>query len=198
MTKDDGEPYRVYTPFYRAWARHGWRKPAATITGRVDWHTGLEGVDIPKDPRLPAGLELPEAGEDAALAAWKKYREKGLPHYADGRNRPDLDRTSRMSVYLKYGCIHPRTMLADLGQGDEIFRKEIAWRDFYAAVLWTWPESAREYWLTQFADMEWTRAGTTTFDTYFDAWREGRTGYPSWTPACGSCWQRAGCTTGCG
>ena len=115
---------------------HGWRKPASTITGRVDWHAGLDGVDIPKDPSLPSGLELPEPGEDAALAAWKSYRAKGLmKNYADDRNRPDLDRTSHMSVYLKWGCIHPRTLLADLGTGDETYRKEIAWREFYADVL---------------------------------------------------------------
>ncbi len=57
-----------------------------------------------------------------------------------------------MSVYLKWGCIHPRTMLADLGPGDETYRKEIAWREFYANVLARWPETAREYFLPQLAN----------------------------------------------
>ena len=47
----------------------------------------------------------------------------GCRRYADERDRPDLDRTSRMSVYLKFGAIHPRTLLADLGASDETFRK---------------------------------------------------------------------------
>ncbi|MEO9140252.1 MAG: deoxyribodipyrimidine photo-lyase [Jatrophihabitans sp.] len=175
VTKSDGEPYKVYTPFYRAWCQHGWREPAATITGRVDWHASLDSVDIPNDPDLPADLDLPDAGEAAARAAWKAYLDKGLlKNYADDRNRPDLDRTSRMSVYLKYGCIHPRTMLADLGPADETFRKEIAWREFYAAVLHEWPGSAREYYQPRFARMEYARADTAVFD----AWRQGRTGYP--------------------
>ena len=174
VTKDDGEPYKVYTPFFRAWVQHGWRDPAATVTGRVDWDTSLDGVDIPNDPHLPDDLELPDAGEDAALKAWKAYRDKGLlSKYDDNRDRPDLDRTSRMSVYLKYGCIHPRTMLADLSRTDETFRKEIAWREFYATVLHQWPESAREYWQPQLAHMRYARP-----DAAFDAWREGRTGYP--------------------
>ncbi|MGI8680368.1 MAG: cryptochrome/photolyase family protein [Jatrophihabitans sp.] len=175
VTKDDGEPYKVYTPFFRAWSEHGWRAPATTISGRVDWHTSLNSVEIPKDPALPAGLELPEPGEDAALRAWRAYRDKGLlATYAGDRNRPDLDRTSHMSVYLKWGCIHPRTILADLAPGDEVYRKELAWREFYVTVLHRWPASAREYYLPQFATMEYARAGTKAFA----AWCDGRTGFP--------------------
>ncbi|MDQ2797626.1 MAG: DNA photolyase family protein, partial [Actinomycetota bacterium] len=175
VSKGDGEPYKVYTPFFRAWLEHGWREPATTITGRVDWHTSLDSLDIPNDPSLPAGLELPEAGEHAALRAWHAYRDKGLlKRYADDRDRPDLDHTSHMSVYLKWGCIHPRTILADLGPGDETYRKELAWREFYAAVLHQWPESAREYYLPDFAKMQYARPNTLAFD----AWRDGRTGFP--------------------
>ncbi|HET6876979.1 MAG TPA: deoxyribodipyrimidine photo-lyase [Jatrophihabitans sp.] len=174
VTKDDGTPYRVYSPFYRAWREHGWREPAATISGRVDWHAGLDGVDIPNDPRLPAGLELPAPSEDAALRAWRAYRRERLAGYADTRDRPDLDRTSHMSVYLKWGCIHPRTLLADLGRGDETFRKELAWREFYAAVLYHWPASAREYFQPQLAGMTYARPDS----EQFAAWRAGRTGFP--------------------
>jgi deoxyribodipyrimidine photo-lyase len=174
LVKADGEAYQVYTPFYRAWRAHGWRAPAATITGRVGWHTELSGVDVPAEPKLPPGLSLPDAGEDAALAAWTAYRADALESYADVRDRPDLDRTSRMSVYLKWGAIHPRTMLADLGPSDETFRKEIAWREFYAAVLREWPNSARDYWQPRFKAMTWARPNTNAFE----AWRAGRTGYP--------------------
>ncbi len=174
VTKDDGSPFKVYTPFYRRWRQHGWPAPAATITGRVDWHAGLDGVDVPADPRLPAGLELPEPGEDAALAAWRAYRRDRLATYCDDRNRPDLDRTSHMSVYLKWGAIHPRTLLADLGPGDEVYRRELAWREFYAAVLHHWPESAREYFQPQLAAMQYAWPGSTAFA----AWQAGRTGCP--------------------
>ncbi len=174
VTKADGEAFKVYTPFYRAWSEHGWRSPAPAITGRVEWHTGLSGIDIPTDPRLPTDLELPTAGEDAASAAWQAYRAGGLPGYAKDRDRPDLDRTSHMSVYLKWGSIHPRTLLADLDPGDETYRREIAWREFYAAVLHAWPESAREYFLPKMKQMPYARADTAAFE----AWRAGRTGFP--------------------
>jgi len=144
VTKGDGTPFKVYTAFYRAWAEHGWRAPAASRPGDVTWRA-LEGTGIPQDPDLPAGLTLPEAGEAAALAAWRSFRRSRLDGYAKERDRPDLDTTSRLSPYLKFGSIHPRTILAGLGSADSVWRREIAWREFYAAVLHFWPDSAREY-----------------------------------------------------
>ena len=174
VTKDDGSPLKVYTPFYRRWREHGWPAPATTITGRVEWHIGLDGVEVPADPRLPAGLELPEPGEDAALRAWRVYRQERLATYPDDRNRPDLDRTSHMSVYLKWGAIHPRTLLADLGPRDEVYRRELAWREFYASVLHHRPNSAREYYQPQLAAMQYALPRSKAFE----AWQAGRTGYP--------------------
>jgi deoxyribodipyrimidine photo-lyase len=175
VTKSDGTPFQVYSAFYRAWREHGWPAPATAITGRVDWHTGgVAGVPVPKDPGLPSVLSLPEAGEDAALTAWRTYRRTALEAYPEVRDRPDLDRTSRMSVYLKWGAIHPRTMLADLAPGDERFRKELAWREFYASVLYAWPASARDYFQPQLARMTYASPDSKAFD----AWRNGRTGFP--------------------
>jgi deoxyribodipyrimidine photo-lyase len=174
VRKEDGSAFKVFTPFYRSWRAHGWPEPATTITGRVDWADGPTGVAIPDDPRLPTGLELPEAGERAALRAWRAYRDTGLAAYDRARDRPDLDATSHMSVYLKWGAIHPRTLLADLGRGDERFRKELAWREFYASVLFAWPASAREYFQPQLATMAYASARSKAFD----AWRDGRTGFP--------------------
>jgi deoxyribodipyrimidine photo-lyase len=71
VTKDDGTPFKVYSAFYRAWADHGWRAPAESGPDGVTWEV-LDGTGIPDDPRLPAGLRLPEAGEAAALAACRR------------------------------------------------------------------------------------------------------------------------------
>lgn len=174
VVNSNGSPFKVFTPFYRAWLAHGWRAPAATIAGRVDWRTDLDSDDVPADPPLPAELTLPEPGEAAARKAWNSYRARHLAAYADVRDRPDLDRTSRLSPYLKWGCLHPRTLLADLGAADETFRRELAWREFYASVLHAWPASAREYFQPKLAAMPYAAGGSAAFD----AWRDGRTGYP--------------------
>ena len=170
-----GTPFKVYTAFYHAWAEHGWRAPAQSRPGDVEWRT-LDGTGIPQDPDLRSGLTLPAAGEDAALAAWHRFRHRHLGSYARERDRPGLDHTSRMSPYLKWGSIHPRTILAGLGPGDSAYRREIAWREFYAAVLHFWPESAREYFQPQLATMPYASGPEAA--RAFTAWAEGRTGYP--------------------
>ena len=87
------------------------------------------------------------AGEAAALARWAEFLDDGAADYSATRDRPDQPGTSRMSVYLKYGAVHPRTLLADLagplGEGAETLRTELAWREFYADVLYHRPDSAR-------------------------------------------------------
>ncbi len=176
VTKSDGAPYQVYTAFYRGWREHGWREPAASGGGDVEWVAAGESADIPADPALPAGLELPDAGEAAARKAWFAFRDARLKNYPDARDRPGLDSTSRMSVYLKFGALHPRTLLADLGPVDETYRKELAWREFYAAVLHHWPESARDYFVPALKSM--TYATGARADEHLTAWRAGRTGYP--------------------
>jgi deoxyribodipyrimidine photo-lyase len=82
-----------------------------------------------------------------------------------------------MSVHLKYGEIHPRTMLADLaghrGAGAATYRKELAWREFYADVLHARPATAREYLRPELARLAYDEPGD-----LFQAWSLGRTGFP--------------------
>ncbi|MCL8027660.1 cryptochrome/photolyase family protein [Nocardioides bruguierae] len=185
VTNGSGDPYKVFTPFSKAWADHGWRAPVDAPSGG-SWLTledlrGKDGagplhpVDVP-DVDLPEGLALPEAGEAAALRQWESFLDD-LDAYDEQRNDPGKDATSRMSVHLKYGEVHPRTLLAELGQrrsaGARSYRSELAWREFYADVLAQKPETAREYLRPEFARMTYDRPGED-----YDAWCEGRTGFP--------------------
>lgn len=170
IVKGDGTPYKVFTPFYKAWLDHGWRGPAATVD--VDWELPAGGGALPTVD-LPAGLALPAAGEVAAHAQWRAYREDDLADYDDVRNLPGVDRTSRMSVHLAIGEIHPRTMLAGLGPDDDAYRRELAFREFYADVLFHRPDSADGYYNPSFAAMRYDEP-----DTDFDAWTRGCTGFP--------------------
>lgn len=175
VTKDDGTAYRVYTPFYRAWVRHGWRAPAPDAAAAYSMPVECDG--FPERPDLP--FALPAAGEAAALERWAAFRATGLAAYDDTRNFPALDGTSAMGHHLKWGEIHPRTILADLGDsaGEETFRKEIAWREFYADVMHQRPESARTSMDARFDDdFAWDSGAQA--DALFDAWAAGRTGYP--------------------
>ncbi len=85
-----------------------------------------------------------------------------------------------MSVYLKFGNIHPRTMLADLARkrshGAEQYRRQVAWRDFYADILFQRPDSARRNYDAKFDAMRHDTGRDA--DALFAAWCEGRTGFP--------------------
>jgi deoxyribodipyrimidine photo-lyase len=180
VTKDNGDPYRVFTPFSRAWQEHGWRAPADSASATVRWAEGMDGTTIPDDPDLPGGLDLPEAGEAAASRRWYDFLEHHLADYGADRDRPDLPSTSRMSVYLKWGAAHPRTLLHDLarrgGKGAQRYRTELAWREFYADVLWHQPESARKCLQERFTAMRLDSGKTA--DDRFEAWATGHTGFP--------------------
>ncbi|HYO33050.1 MAG TPA: deoxyribodipyrimidine photo-lyase [Nocardioidaceae bacterium] len=177
VTRSGSSSYQVFSPFARAWRQHGWRAPAGPLP-EVRWSTSPSSDDWPT-VQLPAGLTLPQAGEAAAWERWRTFLADHLAAYGTVRDRPDLDATSRMSVHLKWGEIHPRTLLADLEQAQadsssvDRYRLELAWREFYADVLARRPDSAREYYRPQFADLAYDDPGER-----FDAWREGRTGYP--------------------
>jgi deoxyribodipyrimidine photo-lyase len=172
-----GDRFKVFTPFYKAWRHRGWPAP-------IDAPTGLDVAEPPrKSWRLPgkalatSDALLPDAGEEGAAAALERFLDR-VAGYDTDRDRPDLDRTSRLSPYLKYGCVHPRQILARLerGRGPDTFRKELAWREFYADVLAGIPESARESLQPDMQKMEWDEGREA--DERFDAWRDGRTGYP--------------------
>jgi deoxyribodipyrimidine photo-lyase len=173
LTTGAGGAYQVFTPYHRAWAEHGWRGPVDPPAGAT-WLGLADTVEIPAAD-LPDGLTLPEAGEAAARRRWADFLDR-LAEYAEDRDKPGVDGTSRMSVHLKWGEIHPRTLLADLarhGPGAATYRKELAWREFYADVLFAHPETATDYLRPAFARMRYDEPGA-----QLDAWRDGRTGFP--------------------
>ncbi|MET0929793.1 MAG: deoxyribodipyrimidine photo-lyase [Aeromicrobium sp.] len=176
ITKDDGTGYRVFTPWFRAWKQHGWRGPAPEPSDvpwlRPDGRThGIPDVS-PTD-----GLTLPPLGERAARERWQEFLADDVAAYDDTRDLPGPDRTSRMSVHLRWGTIHPRTLLADLAplrsQGSEAYARELGFREFYADVLHQRPDSAFGYYNRTFEAMQYDDPGED-----LEAWKAGRTGVP--------------------
>jgi deoxyribodipyrimidine photo-lyase len=172
-----GRPYRVFTPFRRAWATTGWPPPADRPRG-VRWR-GAEPEVTPSDlvgPGEPAAL--PPAGEAAADQALEAFLDGPVDRYGDERDRPDHPGTSRLSPHLRFGTVHPRQVLARLGDsaGATTFRSELAWREFYADVLWHRPGSAWEPLQPVGRHLCWDRGPRA--EERFAAWSAGRTGFP--------------------
>ena len=169
-----GVPYKVFTPYSKAWAAHGWPRPRPA-TASVPWAARVPTDGIPLVP--VSGARLPEPGEAAAKRAARRFWDIHLDRYDEQRNDPGADATSRLSPYLKWGCLHPRQLLHKLGAAtaERAFRSELCWREFYADVLHHRPETARQAFASRMAGIEVDGRGTAP---RFDAWREGRTGYP--------------------
>ncbi|NLT56273.1 MAG: deoxyribodipyrimidine photo-lyase [Actinomycetales bacterium] len=182
-----GTPYRVFTPFLRAWRARGLPRPAPDPEA-VRWLTGVDSEEL----RLPGGRTAARspataepAGEEAALRRWRTYLSDGLARYHELRDRPDLDATSRMSVALAHGEVHPRTLLADLATAPapaaavESFTAELCWREFSADVLWHEPGAARRDLRPGLAGLAYDSPDDSpAAEAAVTAWRTGRTGYP--------------------
>ena len=162
-----GTPYRVYTPFSRAWRDHG--APPPRRPTQVKWVRG------------PAGDELPAVeATEPVLLRWRRFLDSDLEHYDAERDRPDLDTTSRLSAPLALGEVHPRTLLADVArhpagrsEGARRFVGELCWREFSADTLWHNPDAAWSDLRPDLSAMTYDEAGAQV-----EAWRAGHTGFP--------------------
>jgi len=168
----DGTPYRVYTPFYKGWSTFQIPKPYLKPANLKL----AEPIDrnFP-DWKAPAGSQVFKAGEIAAHARFEQFSAAALSQYDVARNLAGIDGTSKMSAHLKWGEVHPRTLLLQLNQtkAHEVYRKEIAWREFYADVLFHNPHTDWDYYAGQFSKMKYDEPGEK-----FKAWCEGKTGFP--------------------
>ncbi len=192
-----GRPFSVFTPFRRAWAAHGWPEPVPRPAG-VRW--GHAPSDVGSDALAASGrgtpaTTLPPGGPGPAGDLLERFVADGLATYDRDRDRPDLAGTSRLSASLRFGCLHPRQVLAhlaeaasphgpaaggllpgDLPPGAAAFAAELAWRDFDADVLAHHPRSAWEP-LAPVGRYLRVDSGPAA-DERFAAWAAGRTGFP--------------------
>ena len=188
-TKDDG-PYRVFSPYWRALqasidtviplpAPEHFPETEPLMSDNLDdWELH------PKSPDWSAGISTAwQPGEAAAQSRLSAFLANKINHYAEDRNRPDLDATSRLSPHLRFGEISPRQIWAATrvtqSSGNvkdkpaEKFLSEVAWREFSIHLLFHYPDIPKENYRHQFDTFPWRDD-----DEALQAWQRGRTGYP--------------------
>lgn len=197
LLKDDGKPYTVYTPFRKRW--ESLPKADAMPLERPNFHT-LDGIDAPPMPTLSdlgysETIDVPDAGEAAALSRLERFIADAIYHYADTRNRltaypfgdPRSDGTSALSPYLRLGMLSPRqayhaaarlleddaALSANERRSIQAWISELAWRDFYNHILYHFPRV-----LYQSFKPEYDRLPYRDSDADFERWAAGMTGYP--------------------
>ncbi|MDG1817577.1 MAG: FAD-binding domain-containing protein, partial [Aquiluna sp.] len=176
VRKDDKSPFRVYTPFYRRWSEQSIEPPCSLDVQSVDWLPPTAASALPSATGVTPYQVV--AGEEFALSTLQRFLKDRVFSYSEDRNRPDKNGTSKLSHALAHGEIHPRTLLHGLGAtpGQEVFRKEIAWREFYADVMFHNPRTLSDYYEPRFANMRYD--SPVECSEKLLAWKEGQTGYP--------------------
>jgi len=183
LTTGSGRPFQMFSAFHRAWLAHGVHEPAPAIpASEVQWLLADDQVrlDDPDEDLLPLAGEMPSR---KAWQTWLSGASNGLADYDKLHDFPGADATSHLSIALRWGHLHPRTVLHDLARirstSAAALARQIAWRDFFADVLFHRPEAVREPIRHEFNKMPTDDpAQVETVAQRLKAWQQGRTGYP--------------------
>lgn len=173
VTRPDGQPYTVFTPYSRAWKAlpaPGQPLPAPAALPPVP--------PVPSEiiPDLPVPEHFP-AGEREARGRLNAFINGPIDAYGDGRNRLDLDGTSALSPYLRFGMLSARQAVVAArraaGPGAETWLNELIWREFYQSILYHFPHVLHGAFRPALQSIPWRDAPED-----LRAWQSGLTGYP--------------------
>jgi deoxyribodipyrimidine photo-lyase len=187
-----GTPYKVFTPYYRACLQLA--EPARplsaprTIPAPAQWPASSRLDDLGLLPRIPWDTGIRDhwdCGESGGGRMCDRFLSDGLGAYVDTRDRPDVDGTSRLSPYLRFGELSPRSLWHSVKEAmrshpDERFHesaegylRQLVWREFAHHLLYHFPHTASAPLNERFADFPWEDDPSA-----LAAWQQGRTGYP--------------------
>ncbi|MGJ3649927.1 cryptochrome/photolyase family protein [Sphingomonas sp. GlSt437] len=185
VTTGAGAPYKIYTPFWRALSEAmpppDPRAAPRTIPAPESWPASdrLEDWDLlPTKPNWATGFEEWQPGEAGGHRRLKAFDTRAAA-YAEQRNLPSVEGTSRLSPHLHFGEISPAQAwhaAADAGGSVATFLGELGWRDYAANVILQFPDYGRRNARPSFDALQW-RDGAAA-DRDLRAWQQGRTGYP--------------------
>lgn len=189
VQKPDGGAYTVYSPFMRRWKEL--RLPAASQVllppKVIPTPAGFISLPIPEIPVLPEAIPF-AAGEQAAQKRLQQFvdgSEQLIYQYDETRNRPDLNQTSGLSPYLRFGMISARqaavaavASMAEARQAAseasaETWLNELIWREFFQSILYHFPRVLRYSFREYLQGISWQNNAAD-----FEAWTAGLTGYP--------------------
>jgi deoxyribodipyrimidine photo-lyase len=182
IKKSDGTPYTVYTPYSKSWK--------AMLPGSVNIMPAPEHIQTPEGirtepiPDAPASDLFP-AGETEAQRRFAKFTTSPIYQYAKTRDRMDLDGTSALSPYIRFGMLGLRQAVYNAQQamqqarseeekrGAEVWLNELIWREFYIQIIYHFPDVSKRAFNPTLANVSWRNNVSE-----FEVWTAGRTGYP--------------------
>lgn len=177
------EPYKVFTPYSNNWVKAvEVNKKTLLKSFDPDFKklmpiTGITGKSAKfSDLGFKGGESEYKGGEKAARKRLKDFADH-IAQYGNTRDFPAVDGTSSLSVYFRFGLVSIREAVRfcyeHFSAGTKIWLKELIWREFYMMILDQYPHVVNESFRAEYAKLKWPGK-----KEHFEAWREGRTGYP--------------------
>jgi deoxyribodipyrimidine photo-lyase len=187
VLKQDGAPYTMFTPYARRW-KEIVTEPVRPLGAPGSISTPDVLTDrLPSSPVLPGSVPF-EPGPDAAkqrLHSFSHGESAPIYSYSFRRDRVDLDGTSRLSPYLRFGMISARQAVAaameaitnapdvEAAESANKWLDELVWREFYISILYHFPEVRSRSFREKYRQIEWINDPSD-----IEAWRRAETGYP--------------------
>ena len=168
VVKDDGNPYVVYTPYMRKWK--------ARLNEDLSELNEKEVFNNFYNSPVSALKKLNEYGfieNDKKIEAFKLNSDI-VTKYADTRNFPSINSTSKIGPYLRFGTVSVRKIVSGLLKfKDQTFLNELIWREFFMQILFHFPHTAEKSFKSKYDKIIWLNDSKS-----FEAWKNGETGFP--------------------
>ena len=197
----EGKPYRVFTPYARAWSKQNKIAPGKSV-GRISVPKVAKTESLPTLAMwgLTASATIPEPGERAARRRLESFLAGPILHYGAVRDLPGEEGTSRLSQDLRHGTLSIREVYARCTeatrdargsaakQSVSTFINELIWREFYFQVLWHWPDVLEHEFIPEYRNLRWRARWRPEDESAwkrdpqaredFQRWENGQTGFP--------------------
>ena len=164
VLKENRDPYTVYTPYKNKWLSI-YKRMSIEIFDKVNYDNFLK-----KSFPFP---DLIEIGFSNSHIKVKDYSLKNLDNYSSNRDFPAEDKTSYLSVHLRFGTVSVREIISSLKVNDEVFLSELIWREFFMQILFNFPYVCDRSFKPKYDRIKWRNN-----KSEFKLWCEGKTGYP--------------------
>ena len=168
VVKDDNTPYVVYTPYANKWKENF--KKIQLINYKSD--DLLNEIIIHSYPFL----SLSDIGFKTSTIKITPFDISNslIDNYEATRNFPALNKTSYLGIYLRFGAVSIRKMIAKaIESKNETFFKELIWREFFMQILWHFPHTNKSSFRSKYDGIQWDNN-----EVLFKKWCDGKTGYP--------------------
>ena len=189
ISKDDGTPYRVFTPYYKKGCLNAEEPRLPSKNLKIDsifYDQDCEQIGtLDLLPRINWYSQIQEAwkpGEEGAQKRLDQFLEEGLLDYKEGRNFPFKENVSRLSPHLHFGEISPNEVwyqaktkesVSGIQKSLEHFLSELGWREFSYYLLYHFPSLPKQNFQAKFNKFPWIKN-----ESFLESWQKGETGYP--------------------